>query len=191
MRRTVTRTLKVIVGAGAATALAAAPAGAAGGDPAFVGPLHTVTQIASTVPANGDVNPYGVAVVPDSRGRLVHGDILISNFNAASNLQGTGTTIVQISPGGQVSLFASVDANHLPGACPGGVGLTTALAVLRSGWVVVGSLPTTDGAPDTIGAGCLLVLDSWGRVRRALSGCRINGPWDMHARDNGGHADLF
>ena len=33
---------------------------------AFLGQLHGLTQVASTVPANGDVNPYGVAVVPAS-----------------------------------------------------------------------------------------------------------------------------
>ena len=33
---------------------------------AFLGQLRGLTQVASTVPANGDVNPYGVAVVPAS-----------------------------------------------------------------------------------------------------------------------------
>src|SRR5208282_1824559 len=106
---------------------------------------HTITVIASTVPANGDVNPYGIFVVPETVGSLVKGNLLISNFNAVSNKQGTGTTIVQITPGGTVNQFAQIDATTLPGACPGGVGLTTALAVLRAGWVIVGSLPTTDG----------------------------------------------
>ena len=62
--------------------------------------MHKLTTIGSTVPANGDVNPYGVAVVPHSRGRLHRGDVLVSNFNNKANLQGTGTTIVQVSPGG-------------------------------------------------------------------------------------------
>src|ERR1039458_5260565 len=56
--------------------------------------------IASTVPANGDVNPYGIAIVPESVGDLTEGSVLISNFNNSSNLQGTGTTIVQITPRG-------------------------------------------------------------------------------------------
>ena len=47
-------------------------------------PPHTITVIASTIPANGDVNPYGIYVVPDTIGSLVKGNILISNFNAAS-----------------------------------------------------------------------------------------------------------
>src|ERR1035441_130719 len=75
--------------------------------------------IASTVPANGDVNPYGIAIVPVSVVDLTAGNILISNFNNSSNLQGTGTTIVQITPRGTQSLFAQIDAATLPGACPG------------------------------------------------------------------------
>ena len=61
----------------------------------FIGPLNRIDTVASTVPKNGDVNPYGVAVVPASTGSLVAGDVLVSNFNNHRNLQGTGTTIVQ------------------------------------------------------------------------------------------------
>ena len=157
----------------------------------FVGGFGTIDTVASTVPANGDVNPYGVAVVPDSKGRLVRGDVLVSNFNDSANLQGTGTTIVEISPSGTVSQFASIDASNLPGACPGGVGLTTALVVLKSGWVVVGSLPTMDGSSATAQAGCLLVLDSAGDVVRTIADGPIDGPWDMTALDHRGNADLF
>ena len=151
----------------------------------------TIKTIASTVPANGDVNPYGMAVVPVTAGSLMRGNILISNFNNSSNLQGTGTTIVQISPAGTVSLFAQIDANHLPGSCPGGIGLTTALVALKSGWVVVGSLPTTDGTSATAQAGCLLVLDSNGNVVETFFGSLINGPWDMTAADGGDNVSLF
>jgi len=150
-----------------------------------------IKTIASTVPSNGDVNPYGIAVVPTTVGSLTQGNILISNFNNSTNLQGTGTTIVQISPGGAVSLFAQIDATKLPGPCPGGIGLTTALVALRSGWVVVGSLPTTDGTAATAQAGCLLVLDSQGNVAETFFGSLINGPWDMTADDGGSNASLF
>ena len=160
-------------------------AGAANAATTFIGPLNQTTEIASTVPANGDVNPYGVAVVPRSTGDLHRGDVLVSNFNDATNTQGTGTTIVQVSPGGAVSQFAGITDR----ACPGGVGLTTALVVLRSGWVIVGSLPTQNGAVS--GAGCLIVLDRWGHVRETLTGHGINGPWDMTALDLGGIAELF
>jgi len=149
------------------------------------------TVVASTVPQNGDVNPYGVARVLKSSGMLTEGSILVSNFNNSSNLQGTGTTIVEITPSGSVSLFAQIDANNLPGPCPGGVGLTTALVVLRSGWVVVGSLPTSDGSSATAQAGCLLVLNNQGMVVETFYGSLINGPWDMTAWDAGNFAELF
>lgn len=149
----------------------------------------TVTTLGSTVPANGDVNPYGVARVPRTTGSLVQGNFLVSNFNNAANQQGTGTTIVQMQPNGTMQLFAQIDPNSV--SCPGGVGLTTALVALRSGFVVVGSLPTTDGTAATAKAGCLLVLNSNGKVVEAISGHHINGPWDMAAVDGGEIFALF
>ncbi|MFE7313613.1 hypothetical protein ACFU7T_10970 [Streptomyces sp. NPDC057555] len=180
----------------AATAIMAvgqtASAGPTGGDRnPFLGPLHTVSTVASTVPANGDLNPYGTALVEQSVGDLRRGDVLVSNFNNAANQQGTGTTLVQISPRGTAKLFAQIDPKKLPGPCPGGVGLTTALSILPGGWVVVGSLPTADGTSATARAGCLLVLDSRGKVRETFSGQGINGPWDMTAKSYGEKTDLF
>jgi hypothetical protein len=144
---------------------------------------HTITTISSTVPSNGDVNPYGVFRIPRSVGHLTKDNILVSNFNNGANLQGTGTTLVQIAPDGAFNLFAQIDAATLPGSCPGGVGLTTALVVLRSGWVIVGSLPTSDGTAATAQAGCLIVLDSGGNVVETITDTQINGPWDMTVFD--------
>ena len=159
----------------------------ASGFPAFVGPLHRISVIASTVPGNGDVNPYGVAVIPRTTGNLVRGNVLVSNFNNKANVQGTGTTIVEVTPSGKTSVFAQIDRN-LP-SCPGGVGLTTALTALRSGWVIVGSLPTQNGAIS--GPGCLIVLDRFGHVQETFTGSGINGPWDMTSLDLGNQAVLF
>ena len=158
---------------------------AANASDSFIGPLNHTKVVASTIPANGDVNPYGVAVVPRSTGRLYRGDVLVSNFNDKANVQGTGTTIVQVSPSGKPSLFAGIKDS----ACPGGVGLTTALVALRSGWVIVGSLPTKNGTIS--GPGCLIVLDQWGHVRETIKGYGIDGPWDMTARDMGSITALF
>ncbi|HEX3693696.1 MAG TPA: hypothetical protein VHU13_10160 [Solirubrobacteraceae bacterium] len=157
----------------------------------FIGQFSTVTSVGSTVPANGDVNPYGIAVVPRGEGALVRGDLLISNFNDQANEQGTGSTIVQETPTGQLSLFAHVEAGKLPGACPGGVGLTTALAILPHGYVVVGSLPTSDGSAATAKAGCLIVLDRNGKTVETIAGPPINGPWDMTSVSDGNRATLF
>jgi len=150
---------------------------------------HTISTISSTIPSNGDINPYGVFRIPRSAGLLRRGSILVSNFNNSANLQGTGTTLVQIAPDGTFSLFAQIDPTSLPGPCPGGVGLTTALVVLRSGWVIVGSLPTTDGTSSTAQAGCLIVLDSNGNVVETITDTQINGPWDMTVFDGSGDGD--
>jgi len=163
----------------------------AGDDDNVLKHLHTVTTIASTVPANQDVNPYGVAKVQRSVGSLTQGHILVSNFNDSNNAQGTGTTIVDIAPDGSVSLFAQINASTLPGSCPGGVGLTTALVALRSGWVIVGSLPTADGTAATAQAGCLIVLDNSGKPVETFFGSLINGPWDMTSLDGEDRAWLF
>ena len=179
--------LAAIVTATAGLLAGTAGSASAAGFPAFVGPLHRTSVIASTVPGNGDVNPYGVAVIPRSTGDLFRGNVLVSNFNDKANAQGTGTTIVEVSPSGHVSLFAQINRN-LP-SCPGGVGLTTALTVLRSGWVIVGSLPTQNGAVS--GPGCLIVLDRFGHVRETFTNGGINGPWDMTSLDLGNQAVLF
>jgi hypothetical protein len=104
----------------------------------FIGNLNNIETVVSTVPANMDQNPYGVAVVSVTTGSLEAGSILVSNFNNAANQQGTGTTIVEIDSGGHLKTFAEINPNSLPGPCPRGVGLTTALTALRSGYVIVG-----------------------------------------------------
>jgi len=145
----------------------------------------TAEQIVSTIPAsNGDVNPYGVAFVPQgvkTGGKLQAGNILVSNFNDSGNAQGTGTTIVQITPLGQQSVFFQGET---------GLGLTTALGVLRSGFVVVGNVPTaSDG---TVEQGSLLILDKNGNVVQTLTdSALLNGPWDLAVNDEGTHAEIF
>ncbi len=185
-----------VFAAGCLGALLATGAASAQASP-FIGPfVPNPSPIATTVPANGDVNPYGIVTVPHSVGSLHRGDLLVSNFNNSANQQGTGTTIVQIPPGGNdvmgaASVFAQIDANRLPGRCPGGVGLTTALAVTDTGFVIVGSLPTTDGTSATAQAGCLIVLNSRGQVLETIAGPPINGPWDMTAVDHGFFTTLY
>jgi hypothetical protein len=178
--------------AGVALTAAVTPAMAASHDHggSFIGGLKHTKLIASTVPKNGDLNPYGVAVVQRSQGRLVKGSILVSNFNNSKNLQGTGTTIVQVSPGGKRTVFTHVTRKSLPGRCPGGIGLTTAL-VIAHGWVIVGDLPSKNGAAATASGGCLLVIDSNGVVRKIFRGHGIRGPWDATAVSRGNMTWLF
>jgi hypothetical protein len=173
--------ISIVLGIGAANVQAAGQS--------FIGGFNTVTTLGTTVPANGDINPYGVALVPRSTGKLVAGQFLVSNFNNSGNSQGTGTTIVELSPNGSLAPFAEIDPSKV--RCPGGIGLTTALVALRRGFVVVGSLPTSDGTAATAKAGCLIVLDSNGNVVETITGNHINGPWDMTAVDGDNVVALF
>ncbi len=150
----------------------------------------------STVPPNGDLNPYGIAFVPSgfpAGGPLQPGDILVSNFNANTNLQGTGTTIVRIDAAQHQSLFFQGEE---------GLGLTTALGVLKSGFVLVGNVPTTKasatcrqgpaGQEHGVGRGSLLVIDRNGkRVAELKSQRFLDGPWDLTINDQGTTAQVF
>ena len=183
--------MRLLAFAASLAALGMSRAAAAVEAPSFLAGLKHHSTVASTVPANGDQNPYAVAVVPASAGRLVQGHVLVGNFNNDGNLQGAGGTIVQIDPvSKQLSLFASVPRTL--DRCPGGVGLTTAIAVLKSGWTIIGSLPSKDGTTATKGQGCLLVFDAQGRLADVWTSPKINGPWgNMAVIDRGDSATLF
>jgi hypothetical protein len=158
---------------GASTTMAQTPGG--------FGFLPNPVQMVSTVPMNGDVNPYGVAFVPPGfpTGVLRPGDILVSNFNNSQNLQGTGTTIVRITPLGQQTLFFT--------AQPSQQGLSTALGILKEGLIIVGNFPSPDGTCQSSGNGNLLVINAVGQQVQTITDQNfINGPWDMTLFDAGG-----
>ena len=158
------------------------------------GMLETIKKhkfLTSTIPDNGDVNPYAVVVAPVSIGSIEKDDVLVDNFNNISNLQGTGTTIIRYRPSTkETKLFAQVPQKLKD--CPGGVGLTTAMTMLKTGWVIVGSTPSTDGTTRTKGDGCILVFDANGNHVSTWTGPTINGPWgNMATIDKGESAILF
>jgi hypothetical protein len=86
-------------------------------------------------------------------------------------------------------VFASLPSQV--SGCPGGTGLTTAMVQLKTGWVVVGSLPSSNGQIATAGAGCLLLISPQGKLAGTISGSYIDGPWDETVSDNGRTATLF
>src|SRR4051812_1205727 len=123
----------VIVALGFVLPLGGAPV--SGAEPqGFLEKIRRHTVLTSTVPDNGDQNPYAIVVAPVSAGTIQKDDVLITNFNNAGNLQGLGTTIVSYNPTTKkLTRFAQIP-RKLPG-CPGGVGLTTAMTMLKTGWV--------------------------------------------------------
>jgi hypothetical protein len=157
----------------------------------FLGEIHRHVTLGSTIADNGDLNPYAIVVAPVSAGRIQKGDILVDNFNGLSNLQGTGVTIMDYNPSTKkMATFAKLP-QRVP-QCPGGVGLSTAMTMLKSGWIIVGSAPSTDGTTRTKGDGGLLVLDPDGLLVTVWAGPNINFPWgNMATIDNGTSATLF
>jgi uncharacterized protein (TIGR03118 family) len=151
-------------------------------DPVLPNLSGTATQTFATNSPAGDNNPYGVAFVPhdfQGNGVLQPGDLLVSNFNSSSGIQGTGTTIVRMTPDGQHSIFFTSSQ----------IGLDTALGVLRSGFVIVGNLPNNNG---TIGQGSLQILDANGKLVMTLTdSALLDGPWDLTINDQGDSAQVF
>ena len=163
----------------------------AGEAKAFLETIHHHKTLASTIADNGDLNPYALIVAPVSAGKVQQGDVLIDNFNGIANLQGTGVTIMDYNPTTKnIKQIAALPQN-LP-QCPGGIGLSTAMVMLKSGWIIVGSAPSTDGTTRTLGAGGLLVLDANGKLVDTWANTNISAPWgNVAAIDNGDTATLF
>jgi hypothetical protein len=144
--------------------------------------------ISSTVSTNGDFNPYGVAFVPSNfptGGMIARGDILVSNFNGtATMLQGTGTTIVKLTPNMVTPPMkaATFFTSKL-------IGLTTALGVMERGFVVVGNLP------NPLSAGSLQFIDRNGALVPTKDPTKasslIDGPWDLTIDDDPDDPTLY
>jgi hypothetical protein len=146
---------------------------------------QTPSLTASTFAANGDQNPYGVAIVRggfEESSLLQHGDILVSDFNDAANLQGTGRSIVAIDPRTRKTSTFFTAPDEL-----GTVGLTTALVALSSGIVIVGNAPRFDNGkdPPTVSNGSLIFLDGNANILLNLvDNTLLAGPWDMTADES-------
>jgi len=158
--------------------------------------------ISSTIPANADLNPYGVAFVPEGfpgNGLLLPGDILVSNFNNTTNAQGTGTTIIKFTPSTNGAIAPAVPPDTMP-PTPGNaitfftssqIGLTTALGVLKAGFVLVGNLPTSGGVITT--GASLQVIDCNGNPVGSpiVDSTLLDSPWDLTINDEGDFAQVF
>lgn len=155
-------------------------------------PVIPDIMITSTIPADGDLNPYGVAFVPPGfpkGGAIATGDILVSNFNNSTpptGTQGTGTTIIKVTPNGVIAPPGQA-TTFFQGM---NLGLTTALGVLTRGFVIVGNVPTSGGV---IQPGSLLFLDKNGNqlANSPYANSLVNDPWDMTIVDFLDHALVF
>jgi DNA-binding beta-propeller fold protein YncE len=154
-------------------------------------PFIPKTINSSTIPDNGDLNPYGVAFVPagfPGGAAIGAGDVLVSNFNDSTNAQGRGTTIIALSPRGPLAPPGAA-TSFFTSTVPG---LSTALGVLKRGFVLVGNVPTSDGTYATIGQGALQVIDRNGNWLATWTDPEfLDGPWDLAIDDDGAHAHVF
>jgi hypothetical protein len=150
---------------------------AAASSSAFLPKFH----VSSTIPMNGDLNPYGVAFVPPGfpgGGLISPGDVVVSNFNDTNNCQGRGTTIIQFTPNN-----AAAPEPAVPAGAPGNAttffsssqfGLSTALGVLKGGFVIVGNVAAAAPAPGPVCSamalpGVLQVIDRNGNLVATLA----------------------
>ena len=159
-----------------AARLRGAPGRGAAFDHPFIGQFTTVTPVASTVPSNGDLNPYGIVNVPTSLGSLVRGDTPDQQLQQRRKPPGHRHHDRADLPGGTLSVFAQINPAALPGPCPGGVGLTTALAMLPArlrGRREPAHERRHGRHRDR--PGCLIVLDSKGTWSRRSPEARSTG----------------
>jgi hypothetical protein len=97
------------LGAGAAVAAIAATSSAT---PAYgaattggIGAAPDKT-VASVIAPNGDRDPFGIAIVPLTMGKLTAGHLLVAEFGNKNGTAGAGTTILQVNPAtGKTSVF--------------------------------------------------------------------------------------
>jgi len=76
--------------------------------------LDDIVTIGSTVPANGEQNPYGLDVAKVTAGKLDAGDLVVCDFNDSANVQGTGSTIIALHPHpGAATRFIAQDPSLL------------------------------------------------------------------------------
>jgi len=62
--------------------------------------------VASLIAPDGDRDPFGIAIVPLTMGKLTAGNLLVAEFGDKQGTAGAGTTILQVNPAtGKTSVF--------------------------------------------------------------------------------------
>jgi hypothetical protein len=131
--------------------------------------------IGSTVdPKNGAQNPYGLTIAPATSGAFTAGDLVVCNFNAKSNVQGTGESIVVLHPVAN-SAPVHVSSDKTLKGCD-------ALA-LDSGDNIWAAAMVANDNP---------VLDATGKLITNISGKPFDQPWgQVFAAPKGGAAVFY
>ena len=151
-------------------------------------------QTVTTVPANGDLNPYGVAFVPRASPPAGRSAQATSWSRTSTTMPTPRGWTRSRGPARRSSTSLPTGANRSSSRTRS-TGLDTALGVLKSGFVIVGNLPATydsSGNLRSIGQGSLLILDKSGNVVTTLTDSTfLDGPWDLTINDQGSQAQVF
>jgi len=154
--------------------------------PGLTGVVTPFKLSISTVPANGDANPYGVQFIPSGFKctTLSANNVLVANFNNATNLQGTGSTVSTLdtsNPTGTAATFYTATTN---------IGLIT-LNLLSSGFILVGNVPLNMSG-NGIGPGVITVLDCAANVVATLNSANtVTHPWGVSVYETSTKVLLF
>ncbi len=187
------------LGVGAASATLVPPT-VASGTKSVLNDLRDV-MVGSTVAANGDNNPYGIAVVPSNfvptAGSLWQpGDIIVSDFNNASGTAGAGSSIVRIRNGvtttiSQGALYGTAGlAFNANGAAlwTSDIGPTPSANPSGDVSIILGnSNPTGSAVGSTAGSG---TINNTTTASNAVTNS-FNGPWGEAFNGNGSAPAFF
>ena len=123
--------------------------------------LKTQMVIGSTIdPKFKQLNPYGLAVAPSTMGAFTAGDLVVCNFNARSNVQGTGYTIVGLHPApGSKPVLVAASKKTLLGC--------NALALAPGNFIWAAAFASNSNP----------VLDSNGNLVENITGKPLNRPF--------------
>lgn len=137
--------------------------------------LKKQVVIGSTIdPKLHQLNPYGLTVAPATTGDFQKGDLVVCNFNAKSNVQGTGYTIVALHP--------------KPGSKP---------LLVSDGKMLLGCAALALGPADDIWAAAFSaddnpVLTASGKVEANIKGKDFDHPWgQVYAQPTSGNGAFY
>ncbi len=126
-------------------------------------------QIGSTIdPELHQLNPYGLTVAPSTNGAFTKGDLVVCNFNASSNVQGTGYTIVALHPEHNAKPTLVSDSKTLKGC--------DALALAPDDTIWAAAFKANDNP----------VISSTGQLIVNIQGKPFDHPWGQVFAAHGG-----
>jgi hypothetical protein len=123
--------------------------------------LKKQVVVGSTIdPKFKQLNPYGLAVAPSTAGAFTAGDLVVCNFNARNNVQGTGYTIVGLHPApGSKPLLVAADKKTLLGC--------NALALSPGNFIWAAAFASNSNP----------ILDSNGKLVQNITGKPLDRPF--------------